>query len=147
MSLLIREMIPDDYEPVIALWQGCEGIGLSSADEREPISRYLAHNPGMSFVAFLDGRLVGAVLCGHDGRRGYLHHLAVDPAMRGQGIGRALSERCLAALARAGIHKCHIFVYENNEDGLAFWEKGGWVQRHELMIMSHDIAPDLPQHE
>lgn len=135
----IEPMTIEDYDEAVALWQASEGVGLSSADTREAIARYLARNPGMSFVARSGGALVGAVLCGHDGRRGYLHHLAVRPDCRRQGIGRALVERCLAALGEQGIDKCHLFVFKANERGRAFWERNGWSERVTLVIMSKDI--------
>jgi len=133
----IVEMSIADYDEVYALWEDTEGVGLSSADTLEAIARYLARNPGMSFVARdALGAVVGAVLCGHDGRRGFLHHLAVKPDCRRQGAGRALVERCMAALTAAGIEKCHLFVYKANESGRAFWEKIGWTERTTLVIMS-----------
>lgn len=129
-----------DYDEVIGLWRRCEGIGLSDADSRENIATYLARNPGMSFLARADGLLAGAVLCGHDGRRGYLHHLAVDARFRRLGLGRRLADRCLAALAAAGIRKCHLFVLEGNEDGLVFWKSAGWQRRTGIAIHSIEIG-------
>ncbi len=137
----IRAMTLDDYESVLALWQATEGMGLSVADSREAMARYLARNPGLSLVAFSpQGELVGAVLCGHDGRRGLLHHLAVESSYRGQGLGKALVERCLAGLAAEGIDKCHLFVYARNQSGRAFWQVTGWYERPELVLMSKDIS-------
>jgi ribosomal protein S18 acetylase RimI-like enzyme len=136
----ITEMAMTDYEEAYALWQACEGIGLSAADAPERIARYLARNPGMSFTARdVHGRLVGTVLCGHDGRRGYLHHLAVDAGSRGQGIGRALVARSIAALRAEGIDRCHLFVYRKNQGGRAFWRNIGWEERVTLAIMSYDV--------
>lgn len=130
----------EDYEAAWGLWSASEGIGLSEADKRENIARYLAHNPGQSFVAVEDGVLVGAVLSGNDGRRGFLHHLAVAPACRRRGAGQALVERCLAALARQGMRKCHIFVAADNEEGKRFWRRIGWEERTTLVVMSHDVV-------
>jgi len=101
MPVEIREMHIEDYEAVMALWKASEGIGLSSADSQPAIAGYLERNPGTSCCAWETTnpdrpRLIGAVLCGHDGRRGYLHHLAVDRACRRQGIGKALIERLLS---------------------------------------------------
>lgn len=138
-EVMIHEMAPAHYDRVMALWQATEGIGLSDADERERIAAYLARNPGLSFVALADGAVVGAVLCGHDGRRGYLHHLAVAPAFRGRGIGRELVGACLAGLKGAGIQKCHLFVYRDNAEGRAFWERIGWHWRRELGIVSRNL--------
>jgi ribosomal protein S18 acetylase RimI-like enzyme len=136
MSAVIQEMTIDDYEEVLALWQASEGVGLSNADSEESIARYLDRNPGLSFVAREGQHLVGAVLCGHDGRRGYIHHLAIRKSHHRQGVGRALVSRCLSALRRARIAKCHIFVFADNHDTIAFWKSIGWTQRVELVMMS-----------
>ena len=127
---------PSDYEEAMALWQRTEGLTLRAADSCEAVLRYLKRNPGSSFVAREQDTLVAAVLGGHDGRRGYLHHLAVAPTHRGRGIGRALAERVLTALGTRGIHKCHLMVRADNADALAFWAHIGWAQRADLVIMS-----------
>ncbi len=111
MPVQIHPMTIADYDQVLALWQQCEGVGLGAADSRDNIAAYLIRNPNMSFIARSDESLIGAVLCGHDGRRGYLHHLAVHPTARRQGIARQLVDRCLRELQRAGIAKCHLFVF------------------------------------
>ncbi len=139
MSIVIGEMTIQDYDQVIALWRASEGVGLSDADSEERIARYLARNPGLSFVARDGEHLVGAILCGHDGRRGYIHHLAVSQSHRRQGLGRALVEHCLSALRRDGIGKCHIFVFADNQDTSAFWKSIGWIQRAELVMMSQYV--------
>ena len=136
MSYEIKEMQLEDYDSIYALWKSSEGIGLSQADSKENIARYLAYNPGMSFCAWEGETLVGAVLCGTDSRRGYLHHLAVDKAHRNSGIGRALVERCLAALQDVSITKCHLFVFQDNQDAINFWQRCGWIHRKELFLMS-----------
>ncbi|MFN2105398.1 MAG: GNAT family N-acetyltransferase [Candidatus Promineifilaceae bacterium] len=130
----------DRYDEVYALWDRCSGVGLSSADERDQIAAYLARNPGMSFIA-LDGSVViGIVLGGHDGRRGYLHHLAVDDDYRRQGIGRQLVENCLSALAAEGIQKCHLFIFHENAGGIAFWQAQGWTLRQDIRVMSKHLS-------
>jgi putative acetyltransferase len=134
--MVIREMTIRDYDQVVGLWQNSEGVGLSDADSREGIARFLGRNPGLSFVARHGEHLVGVVLCGHDGRRGYIHHLAVSKSHRRQGLGRALVERCLSALRRDGIDKCHIFVFAANGDAITFWKNVGWTERVELIMMS-----------
>ena len=139
MSIVIREMAAQDYDEVLALWRASEGVGLSDADSEESIARYLDRNPGLSFVARDGEHLVGAVLCGHDGRRGYVHHLAVSEPHRRQGLGRTLVERCLSALRRAGIAKCHIFVFADHQATIAFWKSIGWTQRMELIMMSQYV--------
>ncbi len=139
MEITIKDFNMDDFQEVLTLWRHSEGIGLSSADSPERIAAYLERNPGSSFTAWDGQRLVGAVLCGHDGRRGYLHHLAVDNEYRRLGIGRRLSDACMAALAAQGIDKAHIFVFGANQDGITFWQKAGWYRRHELVLMSYDV--------
>lgn len=139
MPCQIREMCIDDYDAVLALWQSCEGVGLSEDDSREGIERYLRRNPGLSVVAVHDGRIVGAALCGHDGRRGCLGHVAVEASCRGHGIGRRIVEHCLAGLAQQGIRKCNIIVFRPNTAGAAFWEKIGWNRRDDLLLMQKTL--------
>ena len=127
------------YEEVLALWKRCEGIGLSDADSREAIKTYLQRNPAMSYVAMAHDSVVGTVLAGHDGRRGYIHHLAVDAGWRRQGIARRLAAACLGALSDTGIQKAHVFIFTDNEDGMTFWKAEGWIDRHDLRIMSRDM--------
>ena len=140
MSIEIREMTIEDYEPVYALWHASEGVGLSDADSKEGIKRFLERNPNLSFIALDDATVVGAALCGHDGRRGYIHHLSVNPSHRKQGIGKSLVNRCVFALMQIGIAKCHLFVFGENESAIEFWNKVGWSQRVELMMMSQHLA-------
>jgi putative acetyltransferase len=91
---VISEMTIAEYDEVLALWQATEIMGLSEADSREGVAAYLQRNDGLSLLARHSGRLVGAVLCDHDGRRAYLHHLAVARDFRHRGIGRALVAIC-----------------------------------------------------
>jgi len=136
MRIQLFEMNIEHYEAVLALWTTTEGIGLSSADSREAIATYLERNPGLSLVA-LDGVIVaGALLCGHDGRRGYIHHLAVNGGYRRQSFGRQMVEHALAQLREEGIQKCHLFVYEQNYEAISFWQRVGFTQRLELSMMS-----------
>jgi N-acetylglutamate synthase len=138
MNPTIRTFEVDDYAAVRALWQRCadEGIVLRDVDDRAHIARYLARNPGLSFVAELRGAIVGAVLCGTDGRRGYLQHLAVEPACRRSAIGRALAECAFGALRREGIDKCHLMVLPENARARAFWSALGWTERGDVLLMS-----------
>jgi N-acetylglutamate synthase len=140
MEISFLPFCMDDYDDVMALWRATPGVGLSDVDSREGIAAYLERNPGMSFVARSDGRLAGAALCGTDGRRGYLHHLAVYPQFRRQGIGAHLVETCLAALQQNGIRKCHLFVFAGNSEGQAFWKQVGWKLRTDLYIMSKNVS-------
>ena len=136
MIVNIREMTLDYYEDVTRLWSETSGIGLSNADSKANIARYLERNPGFSFVAIQEEQVVGAILCGHDGRRGYIHHLAIEKDFRRHGVGRALVERCLTVLKAVGINKCHLFVCAENPSAQAFWQDIGWSLRTDLVIMS-----------
>jgi N-acetylglutamate synthase len=132
-------MTPKDCTAVLALWRSVPGIGLDDdCDSRRGIARYLKRNPGCSFVACAGDAIVGAVLSGHDGRRGYLHHLAVAPPHRGLGVGKALVLRCLQALARQHIPKCNIFLFQSNADGRAFWQHNGWNLRRDLKVLQKE---------
>lgn len=128
-----------DYTPVITLWELSDGVGLSSADSPEAIQFYLERNPGMSFIAQENGMVIGAVLSGHDGRRGYIHHLAVHPDFRRQGIGQQLIDHCFEALHAVGIQKCHLLIFKENKSGIAFWQSTGWSYREDIGIMSKMI--------
>jgi len=134
----ITLMQPDDYDAVLALWQKCEGVGLTPSDSREAVHAFLVRNPGLCLVARHDGRIVGAVLCGHDGRRGYMYHLAVAPEHRKNGIGKAIVDVCLAKLASVGIHKATIFVYGHNDTGQQFWRRVGWKDRADLVVLQKE---------
>jgi ribosomal protein S18 acetylase RimI-like enzyme len=125
----------DHYDEVYALWSSMPGIGLhtDAEDSREGIARYLRRNPDTCFVAEEAGRIVGAVLCGNDGRRGHINHLAVAADCRSRGIGRALVDACRAACRAQGIDKCAFQVFRNNEAGNAFWDALG-ATRNEAVI-------------
>lgn len=140
MGILIQEMSIKDYDEVRALWESSDGIVLSDIDTRERLTTFLERNPGLSLVARDGDRLVGAVLCAHDGRRGYIDQLVVHPDYRRQGIGRSLAARCLYNLMQLGIRKLHLFVYEDNQNAIAFWRSLGWSERVELVTMSHQIT-------
>jgi amino-acid N-acetyltransferase len=133
----VREFAPADIDRALALWRSCEGIVLRDADDRrEPIARYLERNPGLSFVCEVGAELAGAVLCGTDGRRGFLHHLAVAPAHRQRGLGRALALAAVEALSREGIDKCHLMVMPSNSAARFFWRRLGWEDRTDVLLMS-----------
>ena len=140
MKIKIHPMVIGDYGEIMRLWRNTEGVGLSEGDEKSGIRLYLRRNPGLCFVARDGaGKLIGAVLCGHDGRRGFLYHLAVARTMQNQGIGRALVDKCVAALRSEGIRKCTILVYANNEKGKQFWRNLGWKERADLEPMQAAI--------
>jgi ribosomal protein S18 acetylase RimI-like enzyme len=137
MDYTIRSMTIGDHAEALQLWQATEWISLSETDAREPMKLFLDRNRGLSLVARDGDKLIGTILCSHDGRRGFLIHLAVGKSYRRQGVGTALVERCLAALAKEGIIKCNIFFVEENEVGIDFWAHHGfemlphfgWMQR------------------
>lgn len=139
-EIVIVLLTEDCYDAVYALWQACEGLGLNEADSRERIAQYLRRNPGTSFIAQAGGTIIGTVLGGHDGRRGYLHHLAVHPAYRKRGIGRGLVHAALEAIRAQGIDRCHGFVFRSNVDGLSFWEAAGWTARNDICLISKPLT-------
>jgi ribosomal protein S18 acetylase RimI-like enzyme len=137
LMIEVADFLPTDYDEVMALWSATEGLTIRDADSREAITRYLARNPALSFVARDAGNLVGAVLTGTDGRRGYLQHLAVVPSHRGRGVGRALAQRAVDALRTIGIVKCHLMVRQENAEARAFWRHLGWQERADVTLMSY----------
>jgi ribosomal protein S18 acetylase RimI-like enzyme len=139
MKIKISKFTIESYDRVLDLWKQCEGVGLSDADSRQNIAGFLDRNPGMSLIAESDATLSGVILAGHDGRRGYLHHLAVSPGYRRQGIGRLLVNSCLEKLKDEGILKCHIMLFNNNLEGLKFWKSIGWTHRDDIGIVSRII--------
>jgi putative acetyltransferase len=132
----LRSMEIADYPAVRSLWERTEGMGLNESDTPEAIALFLGRNPGLSLlITAPDGRTVGAVLCGHDGRRGYLHHLAVATTERGRGLGRELVDGCLCRLRSLGIPKCNIYLFATNAAGRSFWLHEGWTVRDDLIVM------------
>ncbi len=138
----IQAFTMEHYQAAYTLWRDTPGIGLSSADEPQAIEQYLLRNPGTSFAAFADTALVGTILCGHDGRRGYVHHLVVNPAYRRRGIATQLVTTALNQLRTIGISKCHLFIFAQNKTGIAFWQNVGWTLREDIHIMSKFISED-----
>lgn len=161
MQVHYRPMVDGDLPDVLALWRRVDGVGLNESDTPECLADYLRRNPQLSRVAHVKrrpiaadavavetssageptGELVAAVLCGHDGRRGYLHHLAVDAAWRRRGIARTMIRQCLADLAAAGITRCNLFLFTDNDEGQSFWQALGWRPRTELCLMQRPTAP------
>jgi ribosomal protein S18 acetylase RimI-like enzyme len=126
----------DDYDEVLRLWAACEGLSVRDADSRDGVDRYLARNPGLSHVAVREGRIVGSIMGGHDGKRGYIQHLAVAESARQQGVASRLVSLCVAALKREGIEKSHVHVLKHNLTGNAYWTRLGWRQRSEIVMYS-----------
>ena len=134
--MIYRNMLISDYDSVIALWRDCDGVSLRDADSRDGIEKYLLRNPALSFVAFDGVDIVGTIMAGHDGKRGYIQHLAVANTVRKQGIASNLVELCLAALKSQGIEKSHVHVLGDNEPGRKFWSGLGWFHRAEIVMYS-----------
>lgn len=138
--MLIRKMTIEDYEAVYQLWISTPGMGLNNLDDsREGIEKYLRRNPATCFVAEKDGQIVGVIISGHDGRRGYIYHTAVAVSERNQGIGSALVDTAMAALEAEGIHKCALVAFERNETGNRFWENYGFTTRPDLVYRNKTI--------
>lgn len=139
--VVVREMTIADYENVYRLWLSCTGMGLNDKDDSEEgIAKYLRRNPGTCFVAECGGQIVGVILSGNDGRRGFIHHTAVHPRFRRRGIGSRLVENALTALRSCGINKVALVVFERNRDGNAFWEKMGFSQRDDLSYRNKSLV-------
>ena len=137
----IRTMTINDYEAVYALWMSCTGMGLNNLDDSEEgIGRFLQRNPDTCFVAVDEDRIVGVIIAGNDGRRGYIYHTAVNPEYRKQGIGAALVEIAMDALKDCGINKVALVVFDRNEGGNAFWEKQGFTAREDLVYRNKAIS-------
>lgn len=136
----VRPMDASDLPAARVLWSRAEGVELAEGDAEDELRAYLARNPGASHVAIAtDGSLVGAILAGHDGRRGLVYHLAVVPSARGRGIGRELVARSLAVLRSQGIRRVLGLVARDNPGGRAFWIAAGW----EVLPFAEPIAIDL----
>jgi len=134
--MIISKMTIKDYKKVLSLWRNTEGMGLHKwSDSKEAIAKYLRRNPGLSLVACDNKKIIGAILCGHDGRRGHLYHLAVAQPYRKKKIGKALVNQALSKLASIGINRCTICAFTKNRAGRRFWKHTGWTQRPDLIIM------------
>ena len=139
--MTIRKMNISDYEKVYAIWISCKGMGLNNLDDsREGIERFLLRNPETCFVAEADETVVGVIMSGHDGRRGYIYHTAVLPEYRNRGIAAKLVENAMSAMKNAGINKVALVVFDRNEGGNAFWEKMGFAVREDLVYRNKNIT-------
>lgn len=129
----IREMRASDYDEVRVLWLKIKGFAIRSLDDsREGVNKFIERNPGLSTVAVEDGRIVGAILCGHDGRRATLYHVCVEEPWRKKGIGKAMVVRCMEELQKEGINKVALIAFTHNDVGNAFWKEIGWTAREDL---------------
>lgn len=137
----IRTMQCEDYEEVHDLWMSCTGMGLNNLDDSQTgITKFLQRNPDTCFVATISGRVVGVILAGSDGRRGYIYHTAVLPEYRSKGIAKRLADQTLSALEGIGIHKVALVVFKRNENGNKFWEKLGFTIRDDLIYRNKTIT-------
>lgn len=137
----LRLLTTDDYDAVYALWLSCRGMGLNKEDDSpEGFAAFLRRNPDTCFCAEEDGVLIGAILAGNDGRRGYIYHTAVRDDFRGRGIGRTLVEAAMEALRACGIHKVALVVFAHNNIGNGFWEKMGFTAREDLVYRNRTLV-------
>jgi len=139
--MILRRITPADYDALYALWLSCPGMGLNDRDDSpEGIAAYLRRNPNTCFAAEEEGRLIGCILAGHDGRRGFIHHTAVRPDCQRRGVGSALVAAALEALKTEGIAKVALLVFRRNETGNAFWEKQGFTAREDVCYRNLALA-------
>ena len=132
-NCMIRTMTPEDYDSVYALWNTINGFAIRSVDDsREGVERFLKRNPTTSVVAEVDGKIVGAILCGHDGRRGCLYHVCVHKDYRRRGVGKSMVVFCMEALKKEKINKVSLIAFTVNDIGNAFWNSIGWTRRLDL---------------
>ena len=137
----IRLMSIGDYEKVYELWMSCAGMGLNNLDDsKEGIEIFLKRNPDTCFVAEVEDVIVGVIIVGNDGRRGYIYHTAVNPLYRKQGIAKNLVDTAMSALQNIGIHKVALVVFDRNEIGNDFWEKMGFTARDDLIYRNKALA-------
>ncbi|MDO4267914.1 MAG: GNAT family N-acetyltransferase [Eubacteriales bacterium] len=133
MSILVREMTADDYDKVYELWMQISGFGIRSIDDsREGVERFLRRNPTTSVVAVQNGRIVGSVLCGHDGRTGYFYHVCVAGDYRNRGVGHRMVHFAMRALQAEGINKVSLVAFKTNATGNEFWHNVGWTRRDDF---------------
>ena len=137
----IRKMQILDYENIYALWLSCKGMGLNNVDDsKDGIKKFLDRNPDTCFIAEVNKKIVGVIMAGHDGRRGFIYHTAVHPEYRRQGIARKLVESAMNALKECGINKVALVVFAKNQDGNCFWEKIGFTVRDDLVYRNQAIT-------
>src|SRR6266571_6107308 len=134
-----REFCIIDYDAALQLWHRVEGLEIAEGDERKDIAQFLARNPGLSRVAIDGSAIVGGALCGNDGRRGHIYHLAVDPAYQGSGLGKRLLDECLDGLRRAGVQRVIILVAGDNRRGAEFWKRYCWEEIPGAFPMGIDV--------
>ena len=133
MSVTSRPMTIEDYDGVYELWMSIHGFGIRSIDDsREGVDRFIKRNPEISMVAVDEDSITGAILCGHDGRRGCFYHVCVREDYRKRGIGKQMAVECMRALQKEQINKVSLIAFKSNEVGNAFWKSVGWTFREDL---------------
>ena len=138
---MIRKMKIDDYEKVYDLWMSCIGMGLNNLDDsKEGIAKFLERNPETCLVCERNNSIIGVILVGNDGRRGYIYHTAVHPDFREQGIARELVDSVMQELTTLGINKVALVVFERNEVGNAFWESQGFTVRNDIIYRNKALT-------
>jgi N-acetylglutamate synthase len=138
-TIVTREFSSADYQAAVELWQRVEGLEIAEGDDSQGVAHFLAHNPGLSRVAVDRDVIVGVALCGHDGRRGHIYHLAVDPAYRRDGLGRRLLRECLGELRKTKVKRVIILVARENERGAEFWKGCGFEAIPDAVAMGIDV--------
>jgi len=138
-NIKTREFSISDYDGALDLWERVEGLEIAEGDDKEGVAYFLARNPGLSRVATDGTAIVGVTLCGHDGRRGYIYHLAVDPAYQARGLGKRLMDECLDGLRRTGLKRALILVAHDNPRGRKFWCRYGWEEVPGPIVMGIDL--------
>ena len=140
---MIRTMMIDDYDEVRSLWMPIKGFGIRSVDDsREGVTAFLKRNPTSSVVTIEDGKIVGSILCGHDGRRGCLYHVCVAKDYRMRGIGKEMVVFCMNALKAEHINKVSLIAFTKNDIGNAFWKRIGWTKREDLNYYDFTLNED-----
>src|SRR5437660_4534312 len=135
-----RQFAINDYDAARELWQRVEGLEIAEGDDRESVAQFLARNPGLSRVATDGSAIVGVALCSHDGRRGHIYHLAVDPKYQGTGLGKRLVQECFSGLRDAGIQRAIILVADDNARGRVFWRGCDWEELSGALAMGKDVG-------
>ncbi len=139
--MYLRKMKIEDYDNVYSLWMSCVGMGLNNLDDsKEGIEKFLNRNPDTCFIALELDQIIGVIMVGSDGRRGYIYHTAVHPNYRNQGIGKALVDAALDSLIGLGINKVALVVFERNKVGNSFWEKMGFTQRNDIIYRNKALV-------
>lgn len=137
---MIRTMQITDYQKVYKLWQRIHGLGIRSIDDSEEnITRFIKRNPTTSFVVEKDEKIVGSLLCGHDGRRGCFYHVCVDEKYRQHGYATGMVQKALDALKQEGINKVNLMAFSKNEIGNRFWQDKGWTVRDDVNLYEYNL--------